>query len=536
MRRPLLDLGSQSLTILSLLIERLFVVGLLVHRLGVAQFERWSLIVATVTMLTMIDLGTQTTFSNRMSRAAHRGDIAEAIEIFRQSNTIFAALAAIVTAATVSVALSGSVQNWLGFQPLLDGQEQLVALALGVSVALKLATTNFTGVYRANLAFARGTLISAINEIFRIGCGIAGLLLFGSMAALAIAMLAATALSMALVVPLDIRRRFLGFAWTWRRPRHLTTHRSLPESLMFAAMYLPSVVLTQVPVLLIGTRAAQGVLAGYVLLRTIANVVRMLSQRVTTILGMDLGRLETQSRLGELQTAYRQLSIIVAVSFAIAGTLLWTWGGLLLHLWAGPAVHYEPLLLAIMLLPLMIIPGTQINIQLLTYGHRPGSFAAAVIVQTVGAALLAFLLPIDAIALRLRCAQYRRDPADGPDHRLRHAPDDRADRRPDGALQHRVGGRRGAPDLRHRGDNTAPLVRAVRHDPVGDSGRAAGHTLAAVAGRPLRALDAHGHGRGSGLGQVRGLTAINRSVGARHMFSMRCATSRARRRRSSALP
>ena len=404
LRRPLLDLGSQSLTILSLLIERLFVVGLLVHRLGVGQFERWSLIVATITMLTMVDLGTQTTFSNRMSRAAHRGDIFEAGEIFRQSNTIFAVLATIVMGATIMFALSAGVQSWLGFQPLLNGKEQIVALALGAAVTLKLATTNFTGVYRANLAFARGTLISSLNEIFRIGCGIAALLLFGSMAALALAMLAATALSIALIVPLDIRRRFPGFAWAWRRPRRLTTHRSLQESLLFASTYLPSVVLTQVPVMLIGTRAAQGVLASYVLLRTIANVVRMLSQRVTTILGMELGRLETQSRTAELQAAYSQLSIIVAVSFGIAGMMLWTWGGLLIHIWAGPTVHYDPLLLAIMLLPLMIIPGTQINIQLLTYGHRPGSFAAAVIAQTAGAALLAFLLPINSIALRLSVA------------------------------------------------------------------------------------------------------------------------------------
>lgn len=307
LRRPLLDLGSQSLTILSLLIERLFVVGLLVHRLGIAQFERWSLIVAAITMLTMVDLGTQTTFSNRMSRAAHRGHMDEAVEIFRQSNMIFAVLAMIVMGVTIFFARSPPLQAWLGFQPLLNEKEQIVALALGAAVALKLATTNFTGVYRANLAFARGTLISSLNEIFRMGCGIAALLLFGSMAALATVMLAATALSTALIVPLDIRRRFPKFAWAWRRPRRLTTHRSLQESLLFASTYLPTVVLTQVPVMLIGARAAEGVLADYVLLRTIANVVRMLSQRVTTILGMELGRLETQSRMAELQTAYRQL-------------------------------------------------------------------------------------------------------------------------------------------------------------------------------------------------------------------------------------
>ena len=78
MRRPLLDLSAQLLPVMSQLIERIFLTGLLVQRLGVGQFERWSLISAIVTLLTMVDLGTQITFSNRMARAAHRGDVDEA--------------------------------------------------------------------------------------------------------------------------------------------------------------------------------------------------------------------------------------------------------------------------------------------------------------------------------------------------------------------------------------------------------------------------------------------------------------------------
>ncbi len=404
MRRPLLDLGSQAVPILSQLIERIFLTALLVQRLGVAQFERWSLISATMTLLTMVDLGTQITFSNRMARASHRGDIEQAVAIFRQSNSIFALLGMVVMASTIAVAMVAPLQIWLGMNPPLDADEQLVALCLGGAIAVKLAATNSSGVYRANMAFGWGTVISSGGELLRIGVSIAALMVFRSMTALAVAMLLVTVIANAIVIPIDLARRFPRFVWGWRRPEALTTHHTFRESILFASGFLPSIVLTQVPILMIGSRAARGVLAGYVLLRTIANVVRSMSQRVTFILGMELSRLETQSRHDELQASYRKLATLIATSFGIGCALLWAWGGVLLHLWAGSGVVYDPLLLAIMLSPLVIVPGVQLNLPVLTYGHRPGSFAVAVVVQTIAAALLALFLPIGSIALRLSLA------------------------------------------------------------------------------------------------------------------------------------
>ena len=404
MRRPLLDLSAQLLPVVSQLIERIFLTGILVQRLGVGQFERWSLISATVTLLTVVDLGTQITFSNRMARAAHRGDEDEAVAIFGQSNSIFASLGAIVMTATILFATLGPLQYWLGLNPPLDNAERIVALCLGGAIALKLAMTNASGVYRSMMAFGRGTLVVTVGDLLRIFAGIAALLLFGSIEALAIAMAGATVLAFAVIIPLDLARKFPRFAWRLRRPTALTTKGTFSESILFAASYLPSIVLTQIPIMLIGSRAAQGVLAGYVLMRTIANVVRTLSQKVTFIVGMEFSRLETQGRLSELATAYRYLSALVALAFGCGCALLWTWGGTLLRLWSGTASLYDPLMLAIMLAPLIIVPGTQLNLSLLIYGHRPGSFAVAVVLQTAASLLLALLLPVESIALRLSLA------------------------------------------------------------------------------------------------------------------------------------
>jgi len=403
-RRPLIDLSAQLLPVLSQLIERIFLTGLLVQRLGVGQFERWSLISAAVTLLTMVDLGTQITFSNRMARAAHRGEEDEAVAIFRQSNSIFAVLGAIVMAATILFATSASVQHWLGLSPGLGPGEQIVALCLGGAIALKLAMTNASGVYRAMMAFGWGTFLTTASDLLRIAAGISALVLIGSMASLAMAMAAATVVTFGLIIPIDIARRFPAFRWQLSRPAALTTRGTFSESILFASGFLPSIVLTQIPVMLIGSRSAQGVLAGYVLLRTITNVIRSMSLKVTSIVGMELARLETQGRQAELATAYRHLTAFAALAFGTCAALLWAWGALLLQLWTGSSALFDPVLLAIMLAPLVLTPGTQLNTPLLLYGHRPAQLAIGVTLQTASAALLTLLLPIESIAMRLTVA------------------------------------------------------------------------------------------------------------------------------------
>lgn len=98
------------------------------------------------------------------------------------------------------------------------------------------------------------------------------------------------------------------------------------------------------------------------------------------------------------------LAALTALMFGAGCALLWAWGGVLLRLWSGSTALYDPLLLAVMLAPLIIVPGTQLNLPLLTYGHRPGSFALAVTLQTAAAALLTLFLPISSIAVRLSLA------------------------------------------------------------------------------------------------------------------------------------
>src|SRR6185369_6280861 len=103
MRRSVFDLASQIMPLAVSLLDRLLLTALLIRVWTVAPFEQWSLLVATATMLSILDMGSQISFSNRMAAALHSDVPGEAVQIFQESNMIFLGLAASVAALSIAI-------------------------------------------------------------------------------------------------------------------------------------------------------------------------------------------------------------------------------------------------------------------------------------------------------------------------------------------------------------------------------------------------------------------------------------------------
>lgn len=404
MRRPLIDVGAQAAPIVATLVERILLTALVVQRLGVERFEMWSLILATVTLLTLVDLGTRVTFSNRIAASANAGDPARAGVIYRESNTIFLGLGTLVFGLTLAFAFSAHTQHWLGFDQPLDGREQAVAVCIGFGIAVRMAVANASAVYRANLAFARGTVVVALSELARAGAMVVSVIIWPNLLSPAVATAVVSGVTYGVLIPIDFARHFPSYRFALSRPTAISLHRAVPESAMFATSYLPNVLLVQIPVMLIGSRSVSGVLAAFVLMRTIANSLRSLTQSFLGVIGMELGRLENQGRMGELRIAYSKLSLLVSISFGGICGFVWSWGGLLVAWWTGRPALFDPMLLAIMLAPLVITPVTQLVIPFLTYAHRPERVATSIVAQVLAVLMLSLLIPVSSLALRLSLA------------------------------------------------------------------------------------------------------------------------------------
>ena len=408
MRRIVLDMASQVMPLASNLIDRVILTAVMVRIWGVTGFEYWSILMAAVTIFSIIDMGSQISFSNKMAEAAHAGAKDQAARIYAESNMIFLGLAATVMGLTLLVALLPPVQQLMGLPAPLGTRDQIALLALGFAVAGRMAMSNQAGVYRANSAFARGTTLIAGIDLLRVLLTL-GTLAFGfDLMAAALATAASVVIGNMLMMSLDIARRFPLFRYRVARPTPFSTKGQLRLGLLYSVGFIPSVVMVQLPVLLIGSSASatNGVLASYVLLRTLSNFLRTSISKFTFVLAMELARLKTQKRDDLFNSTYRLVTRAVACLFGLMAGMLLGFGPDLMQLWVGNAELFDPVILLLMLSPLVVTPTVQIASPYLIFASRPGPVAKAVLLQSAAAALLAVALPIDNIAIRLTVAVY----------------------------------------------------------------------------------------------------------------------------------
>ena len=409
MRRLALEIASQAVPVATTILDRVFFAAIALRAWGLDGFEYWSLILSVTSLLTIFDAGCLQNFANRITSAMARGDPARAIDVYQQSNFIFLIIGFAAAASAAVLALSSPLQSVTGIaHPQFASQALLVVLGLGLATALRLVAMNFMAVYRANLSYGRGTVVFALTEIIRILLLCTVIALGASIAATAIFYLLLTGVALAGIAHFDIGRRFPDFRYRIVLPRGDALKGSLRMALAFGLPLLPVMAMQQAPVLLLGAAAAAGagLVASFVLLRTLSNLARTIVYKAVNVLAMDLVRHgvkrgeETANRLG------RRINSLVAFVFGCIGGGLLSYGETIIGLWSCRPSLFDPIVLAVMLMPMVLTPSLMLAQTVLQYRNTPKVWSIGAFVHGGLAILLYFSLPIDDILLSVSVAVY----------------------------------------------------------------------------------------------------------------------------------
>ena len=408
MRRLLSDIASNVFSLSTTIAERMVVTGLLIRHWGLDGFEFWSVATAATSLFAIFDGGSMMVFSNRMSSQLISGDRMNAIRTFRQSNSILFILASIGFVILLGMALSQSVQSILGIHPgPFQAQSPFVLLGLGSAVVLRLALSNLTGVYRAHRQFGRSMQLVTIGELARVAV-IAILAASGAgLAWTAIAYAACTLGSMIQIWVLDVRRRWPDFRFSLEWPRDGILAGTIGQVWFYGLPFLPSLALAQGPVLVLGGAASlgSGVVGSFVLLRTVANLVRVSVSKVINVLALkvsDVGEEESARVTAALHPLRRLTSLLLGI---MAGGTLY-YGRPLFHLWAGKDGLFDLSTLFVMLLPMLFTPTYLFALGILQYRGRPLVWTIGTFVQVAIAGVVYFATPGLAVSLRLAFAVF----------------------------------------------------------------------------------------------------------------------------------
>ena len=390
--RVSLDIINQAFPIIVSFIDRLVLTAIMLRVLGVTHFEYWSVALSLAALLSILDFGCLMNFSNMVVREKELGNTEKSVLIYHQSNTIFFVIGSIAALGGLLIAFSSESQNLLGLRAG-DDPHLRAAILVIISIAsgAKLATSNMMAVYRANLLFGRGSIVSGLADLARIAGTCIGVLASGGLIGAALGHLAGTVLGIGAVM-FDVRNKAPKYSYALKLPRSADMHGVIGKSLAFAAPLIPLSFMNQGPVLLLNGKSSpgSGVVAVFVLMRTLSNVARILISKVTNVLGMEIARLSIR---GEAAVAQRLLDILgwqLAVATGCMGGVALSMGQTFVHLWTGKENLFDPVVLGIMLGPVVLAPSYLLGVAYLQYRNVPLVWTIGTFAQ-VAVAILIYL-------------------------------------------------------------------------------------------------------------------------------------------------
>ena len=283
---------------------------------GSELFGEWQILSAAVAYVGLLDFGMQTFAVNRMNQSYSRGDIPEFTRVFHTAlyfSLVITGLGALLFGIGI---LGVPVSQWFHLAQMDSGTGRLVLLILCFQFATSLPSGVIGGVYRAIGEYSRDIFF---QNIFRaLVLGATAVLLISGAGVLVIALTQLSGLvGHVLFVQWDLRRRHpevrIGLSG---HDRKLFMTFIAPSSLFFLMQM--SVALTlQGTTLLIGAFAGGAMVAVFIALRALANVVPQVAQAVGATLWPELTALEARQEYTRLRDAYIFASKLL-LGFAVA--------------------------------------------------------------------------------------------------------------------------------------------------------------------------------------------------------------------------
>lgn len=394
-RRVMIEQFGQSLTIATALIDRVILTSVLLRAWGHSSFEMWSVCVATAGLASLFDLGFSLYFNNRLMQETEQNRVEQATRTFRIANGIFAVLGSLSFAALVGASLFqiDGLTN--------EGTAGLTVLILAVNPALKIATSGFLSLYRANRQYARLTFLQVGGEIARIVAMLLAVFFHGGLLAVAVAS-TVTATVLQVVIPVcDAMKRFPPFRIGFQPMPRSEMRPAFLTSLGLYAQSIPITLLASLPVLYLEPLVGVGILATFVLIRMLAGLPRNLLQQFGTVLGQECGRcIAARDHARTLQVVVEGARLHSILSGTAAGLLL-ACGSEIVFVWTGSTSYFRFDYLAAAVSPMLLASFAVLAHNILGNSNAPRYLATGRWLQLALTTLAVTTLPMRDPVLRM---------------------------------------------------------------------------------------------------------------------------------------
>lgn len=397
-REYLLQIGAFAVAAL----DRLLLPALLLREMGVSAFAGWTVAIALAAFMPVLDFGLLRYASNRLLALRARGEVAEAVALYRKGSIALAVMVLLAMAL---------LMGWATFVPPRSGDATVdailpavlvpVILAIGASMLIALRQA----LYRAHQLFARETVMRTGAELLRVlglsAAALAGFDLIG----LAWLWFALVLTGAVLPFVIDSRRKFPEFTLGWQRIDAGDVGDAAPVAPGYWMHAMGTSLFATLPILALGAIAASpAVVAQFALMRTIANLVRQVLQMFANVFGLECARRLAMKDGEGFASVFGEANRFLAVQASVVAVALLVLGEDLFGLWTGEAQFFDPMMLALAILPPILMPTMMLSTEALAYAERPWVVVWCRLAQFVVTVVLFLLLPFDNVGLKMMAA------------------------------------------------------------------------------------------------------------------------------------
>ncbi len=387
-------------------VDQLLLIPLFMFAWGIDLYHDWLVITAGIFLLSWCTFGIDDYFGNLFLRLASIGDWAE---LRRQMHI------ALFVATLISLALGATLYGALLILPLagvlkLSAMGESTAILILVIMAptwMGYPISVLHSVYRAYGEFSRGECISGIYYVIQLGAVIALLALRQPPVALALCYATMSVLS-ALVVAIDVCRRYPAVSLGWALPTRSELRRLVPQSLLYFTSPL-SVALTQNATLLIFGLfdVGAGAVVAFNVLRVLTGLTRQLGVQSLVIgSGIEMARLHVQQNRQACESLYAHTSRIAGCFAGVLCGLTVPFSTPFVRLWTHGAVTADLVLVVCFLAGILLSAPGRASLSLLRYTNHGHAIALSSCAYSIGGLLLSLALVgrLDGVGIALAFA------------------------------------------------------------------------------------------------------------------------------------
>lgn len=368
MRRVAAGMGANSFGVAITIGTQLASLPLFLSQWDTATYGVWLMLSALPGYLSMADVGMVTAAGNRMNMAISAGNTAEANHIFHSVQVFVATVCALIAVIVIPLVW------WFPWPVETNADQRLAMIALSVGVLVSFFGGLTEQVFKSTQRYATGILLGNLTRLAEWFGGIAGLLVDGSFAVVAMGGLLMrvvfTLLSMRLA-----SESSRGLSWGASKASAKAVRDLIQPAVAFMAFPLANALSFQGVTLLVGGLIGPVAVAMFNTYRTLARTAVQFTSLFSYALWPEFSRLFGTGSREELRNLAVRSAWLGAAQAIVISAALFVLAPWILKLWTHDQIGFEPVVFSVLMVYASVCGIWNVPKVLLMATNRHGSLA-----------------------------------------------------------------------------------------------------------------------------------------------------------------